>query len=192
MSWARLHGASSSAAARPTSGAQGLTYGAGITGATTGARGLCLTVAELPPGAHSRAHLHRRIESGGYVVEGTVETLWGERLEHAVVAREGEFVYIPPDVPHLVRNPSDGRAGAGARRAHGRRTTSRASSCGPTSTSSFASLGPCPPARDSPVWITSSSPSPTGSARTASMPRCWAPSSSRAAEAGRTGSASSS
>jgi uncharacterized RmlC-like cupin family protein len=87
-------------------GAQGLTYGAGITAATTGAHGLCMTVAELPPGARARAHLHRRIESGGYVVEGTVETLWGERLEHAVVARAGEFVYIPPDVPHLVRNPS--------------------------------------------------------------------------------------
>jgi uncharacterized RmlC-like cupin family protein len=88
-------------------GAQGLTYGSGITGATTGARGLCLTVAELPPGARSRAHLHRRIESAGYVVEGTVETLWGDRLEHSVVATEGEFVYIPPDVPHMVRNPSD-------------------------------------------------------------------------------------
>jgi uncharacterized RmlC-like cupin family protein len=90
-------------------GAQGLTYSTGLTGATTGARNLCLTEAALPPGACSRAHLHRGIESGGYVLEGTVETRWGERLEHSLVAEAGEFVYIPPDVPHVVRNVSSDR-----------------------------------------------------------------------------------
>jgi uncharacterized RmlC-like cupin family protein len=90
-------------------GTQRLTYGTGLTGATAGARGLCLTAAELPPGACSRAHLHRSIETGGYVLEGTLETLWGERLEQSVVAEAGEFVYIPPDVPHVVRNPSGER-----------------------------------------------------------------------------------
>jgi uncharacterized RmlC-like cupin family protein len=90
-------------------GAQGLTYAAGLTGASAGARGLSLTEAELPPGACSRAHLHRGIETGGYVLEGTLETLWGERLEESVVAEAGEFVYIPADVPHVVRNPSGDR-----------------------------------------------------------------------------------
>ena len=90
-------------------GAQGLAYSAGLTGATAGSRGLCLTEAALPPGARSRAHLHRGVESGGYVLEGTVETLWGERLEHSLVAEAGEFVYIPPDVPHVVRNASSDR-----------------------------------------------------------------------------------
>jgi uncharacterized RmlC-like cupin family protein len=87
-------------------GAQGLSYGAGLTGATAGARGLCLTEAVLPPGACSRAHLHRGIETGGYVIEGTLETLWGGRLEHSLIAQAGELVYIPPDMPHIVRNPS--------------------------------------------------------------------------------------
>jgi uncharacterized RmlC-like cupin family protein len=87
-------------------GAQGLTYAAGLTGASAGSSGLSLTEAELPPGACSRAHLHSGIETGGYVIEGTLETLWGERLEESVVAEAGEFVYIPPDVPHVVRNPS--------------------------------------------------------------------------------------
>jgi uncharacterized RmlC-like cupin family protein len=91
-------------------GTQGLTYGTGVTGTTAGAVGICLTEAELPPGARSRAHLHRGIESVGYVLEGTVETLWGERLEHSLVARDGEFVYIPADVPHVVRNPSADRS----------------------------------------------------------------------------------
>ena len=87
-------------------GAQGLGYAAGLTAGTAGTRGFCLTEGELPPGATSRAHLHRGIESGGYVIEGAVEMLWGERLEHTISASAGDFVYIPPDVPHLVRNPT--------------------------------------------------------------------------------------
>jgi uncharacterized RmlC-like cupin family protein len=34
--------------------------------------------------------------------------LWsGERLEHQLVAGPGDFIYIPPGVPHLVMNGSD-------------------------------------------------------------------------------------
>jgi uncharacterized RmlC-like cupin family protein len=87
-------------------GAQGLGYAAGLTGGTAGTRGFSLTEGELPPGASSRPHLHRGIESGGYVIEGAVEMLWGERLEHTLAASAGDFVYIPPDVPHVVRNPT--------------------------------------------------------------------------------------
>ncbi len=90
-------------------GTQGLTYASGLTGGSAGSRGLSMTEAELPPGACSRAHLHRGIETGGYVLEGTLETLWGEQLDESVVAEAGEFVYIPPDVPHVVRNPSRDR-----------------------------------------------------------------------------------
>jgi uncharacterized RmlC-like cupin family protein len=32
---------------------------------------------------------------------------FGERLEQKVVAGPGDFLYIPPGVPHLVRNGSD-------------------------------------------------------------------------------------
>ncbi len=53
-------------------GKQGLTYLAGLTGATAGSAGLCMTVARLPAGARSRAHLHRGVESAGYVVYGSV------------------------------------------------------------------------------------------------------------------------
>jgi uncharacterized RmlC-like cupin family protein len=87
-------------------GAQGITYAAGLTGASAGTRGFCLTEGELPPGAASRTHLHEGIESGGYVLEGTVEMLWGDGLRESLTATAGEFVYIPPGVPHLVRNTS--------------------------------------------------------------------------------------
>lgn len=93
-------------------GAQGLPYALGITAATVGASRLCLTEMRIPPGGRSRAHLHRGIESAGYVIEGNLETLYGERLERSVVAGPGDLVFIPPDVPHLVVNRSEHAARA--------------------------------------------------------------------------------
>jgi uncharacterized RmlC-like cupin family protein len=88
-------------------GAQRLLYAAGVTSATTPTRSVCLTSAELPPGARSTCHLHRGIESAGYVVSGTVGCWWGERLEHSAVLGPGDYAYIPPDVPHAVGNLGD-------------------------------------------------------------------------------------
>jgi uncharacterized RmlC-like cupin family protein len=83
-------------------GAQGMTYFEGLSGS-----GICMVELELPPGGWSRAHLHRGVESAGYVVEGELEMLWGERLEHRDRIRPGELAYIPPDTPHLVLNPTE-------------------------------------------------------------------------------------
>jgi uncharacterized RmlC-like cupin family protein len=88
-------------------GAQGLAYAPGVTSATTGAGALCLTSAELPVGARSACHLHRSIESAGYVVSGRVETWWGEALEGHAVLEAGDFAFIPADVPHVVGNAGD-------------------------------------------------------------------------------------
>jgi uncharacterized RmlC-like cupin family protein len=85
-------------------GAQRLLYAAGITASTSATRGVCLTSAELPPGARSACHLHRGIESAGFVASGTVAMWWGDRLEHHDVLEAGDFAYIPPDVPHVVGN----------------------------------------------------------------------------------------
>src|SRR5437763_13462783 len=88
-------------------GRTGVTYAAGISAATTGASGLCLQLASLPPGARARAHRHDRHESAAYVLEGRMVLWSGERLEHQLVAGQGDFIYIPPGVPHLVTNGSD-------------------------------------------------------------------------------------
>lgn len=87
-------------------GRTGVTYAAGVSSASAGSRGLCLQLASLPPGARSRAHRHKEHESAACVIEGEMELWFGDRLEHNVVARVGDFVYIPEGVPHLVRNPS--------------------------------------------------------------------------------------
>jgi uncharacterized RmlC-like cupin family protein len=88
-------------------GAQRLLYAPGVTAETTATRGVCLTSAELPPGARSACHLHRGIESAGYVVSGAVGCWWGGRLEHSAVLGPGDYAYIPPDVPHAVGNVGD-------------------------------------------------------------------------------------
>ena len=87
-------------------GRQNLTYLAGLTGATVGSRALCMTVATLPPGARAKAHLHRGIETAVFVIDGEAATYFGERLQDVAIARAGEYVYIPADMPHLVVNAS--------------------------------------------------------------------------------------
>jgi len=82
-------------------GAQGMTYLEGLSGTA-----ISMVELELPPGARSRAHLHRGIESAGYVIEGELEMRWGRQLERRERIGPGELAYIPADVPHLVLNPT--------------------------------------------------------------------------------------
>jgi len=87
-------------------GRQGFTYLAGLTGATAGSRAICMTMVELPDGARAKTHLHRGIETAVYVIEGETEMYFGERLGELLLARAGEYIYIPADMPHLVLNRS--------------------------------------------------------------------------------------
>jgi uncharacterized RmlC-like cupin family protein len=87
-------------------GTTGVTYAAGVSASTAGARGLCLELATLPPGARGRAHFHADHESAAYVLQGELVLWFGERLEEKLVARAGDFLYIPGGVPHLPANAS--------------------------------------------------------------------------------------
>ena len=85
---------------------QRLPYFVGISGATAGASGLSMHLVVIPPGARSEPHLHVGHETGIYVLEGEVLTRWGAALEHEVVSRAGEFLFVPPGVPHEAINLS--------------------------------------------------------------------------------------
>lgn len=87
-------------------GRQGFTYLAGLTGATAGSRAICMTMVVLPDGARAKTHLHRGIETAVYVIAGEAEMYFGERLGELLLARAGEYIYIPADMPHLVFNRS--------------------------------------------------------------------------------------
>ena len=88
-------------------GKQGLTYAAGISAQTAGATGICMHVAEFPPGARAKAHLHEAHETAIYMLEGEVTMLHGPRLEQTMTVRAGDMVYIPAGVPHLPMNRTD-------------------------------------------------------------------------------------
>ena len=85
---------------------QRLPYFVGISGETVGARGLSMHIVVIPPGAKADPHSHRGYETGIYVLEGRVETRYGARLESSVVSEAGDFLFIPPGIPHEAINLS--------------------------------------------------------------------------------------
>jgi quercetin dioxygenase-like cupin family protein len=55
------------------------------------------------PGFNTGEHVHRRIEEIFYVVEGEFHVRAGDQM---VRANPGDFILIPPGVPHGYANPS--------------------------------------------------------------------------------------
>jgi uncharacterized RmlC-like cupin family protein len=86
---------------------QGTVYEPGINDRTVGARALFLGIVTLPPGERTRAHVHDLHESAFYVLRGSEIELWsGEHLEHKALAHPGDYLFIPPNVPHVAVNRS--------------------------------------------------------------------------------------
>ncbi|HEX4235805.1 MAG TPA: cupin domain-containing protein [Caldimonas sp.] len=85
---------------------QRLPYFVGISGATVGAQGLSMHIVVIPPGARAEPHSHRGHETAIYVLEGRVETRYGEGLRSSVISETGDFLFIPPGVPHEAINLS--------------------------------------------------------------------------------------
>jgi uncharacterized RmlC-like cupin family protein len=86
---------------------QRLPYFVGISGATVGAQGLSMHLVVIPPGARADPHLHVGYETGIYVLEGKVLTRWGASLENEVISQAGDFLFVPPGVPHEAINLSE-------------------------------------------------------------------------------------
>ena len=85
---------------------QRLPYFIGISGDTVGANGLSMHIVVIPPGARAQPHVHVGYETGIYVLEGRVLTRWGASLENEVVSEAGDFLFVPPGVPHEAINLS--------------------------------------------------------------------------------------
>lgn len=78
----------------------------GISEATVGAKGLSMNLVIIPPGASAEPHSHKDYESAVYVLKGRVETRYGPGLKQSVITQAGDFLFIPPDVPHQPTNLS--------------------------------------------------------------------------------------
>jgi uncharacterized RmlC-like cupin family protein len=77
--------------------------------ARTGASKLWAGTVTVEPKAKTGAHHHGDLESVIYVVKGLARMRWGERLEFVAEAAPGDFIYVPPYVPHQEINASDDR-----------------------------------------------------------------------------------
>ena len=84
----------------------GMNRAAAITTATTGAEKLWAGTVVIHPKAKTGAHHHGPVESVIYVVSGRARMRWGERLEFVAEAGPGDFIYVPPYVPHQEINAS--------------------------------------------------------------------------------------
>jgi len=85
---------------------QNLPYYVGISKENAGAKGLSMNLVVIPPGASPKAHYHKDFETAIYLLKGRVETRFGENLKESIINEEGDFVYIPPGVPHKPVNLS--------------------------------------------------------------------------------------
>ena len=84
----------------------GMTRAAAINRATAGAEKLWAGTVEILPDAKTGAHHHGALESVIYVVSGRARMRWGDRLEFVAEAGPGDFIYVPPYVPHQEINAS--------------------------------------------------------------------------------------
>ena len=84
----------------------GMNRAAAITHARTGANKLWAGTVTVLANARTGAHHHGELESVIYVVSGRARMRWGERLEYVADAGPGDFIYVPPFVPHQEINAS--------------------------------------------------------------------------------------
>jgi len=86
---------------------QQIGYTVGVSAEVCGSTGLSLSYIVVPPGGVADAHLHDGYETAIYQLSGRVETRYGDDLAESVVTGAGDFLFIPPGVPHQPRNLSD-------------------------------------------------------------------------------------
>jgi uncharacterized RmlC-like cupin family protein len=84
----------------------GMNRAAAITHARTGAEKLWAGTVVIHPKAKTGAHHHGPVESVIYVVKGKARMRWGDQLQFVAEAGPGDFIYVPPYVPHQEINAS--------------------------------------------------------------------------------------
>ena len=84
----------------------GMNRAAAVTHDRAGSEKLWAGTVTIHPGAQTGAHHHGELESVIYVLRGKARMRWGERLEFVAEAGPGDFIYVPPFVPHQEINAS--------------------------------------------------------------------------------------
>ncbi len=84
----------------------GMRRAAAISQAMVGAQKLWAGSVVIDPDARTGPHHHGPLESVIYVVSGRARMRWGEALEYTAEAGPGDFIFVPPFVPHQELNAS--------------------------------------------------------------------------------------
>lgn len=84
----------------------GMNRAAAIDFARVGAQKIWAGTVHIHAGAKTGAHHHGALESVIYIVRGRARMRWGEHLEFTAEAGPGDFIYVPPYVPHQEINAS--------------------------------------------------------------------------------------
>jgi uncharacterized RmlC-like cupin family protein len=84
----------------------GMDRAAAINFARVGAQKIWAGTVKIHPNAKTGAHHHGHLESVIYVLKGRARMRWGEQLEYVAEAGPGDFIFVPPYVPHQEINAS--------------------------------------------------------------------------------------
>jgi uncharacterized RmlC-like cupin family protein len=84
----------------------GMSRAAAINFARVGAQKIWAGTVTIHANAKTGAHHHGSLESVIYVVRGRARMRWGDRLQFTAEAGPGDFIFIPPYVPHQEINAS--------------------------------------------------------------------------------------
>jgi uncharacterized RmlC-like cupin family protein len=85
---------------------KGMSRAAAINFARVGAEKIWAGTVHIHPNAKTGAHHHGPVESVIYIVKGRARMRWGESLEFTAEAGPGDFIWVPPFVPHQEINAS--------------------------------------------------------------------------------------
>jgi len=101
----RLHHVPADACSGGTAQTPGMSRFAAISGDSVGSRAIWMGRTHVAPGASSGPHHHGHSETGIYVVSGTPTFVFLEDGREARIRTgPGDFVYVPPHVPHVESN----------------------------------------------------------------------------------------
>jgi uncharacterized RmlC-like cupin family protein len=84
----------------------GMERAAAINFARVGAQKIWAGTVTIHANAKTGAHHHGALESVIYVVKGRARMRWGNNLEFTAEAGPGDFIFVPPYVPHQEINAS--------------------------------------------------------------------------------------
>jgi uncharacterized RmlC-like cupin family protein len=91
----------------PFSGRQGLDYFEGISAESAGSTGIWMHLLEMAPGVSALPHLDENHETAILMLDGRARMRYGDGLAEELEVQAGDFLYIPPGMPHQPFNAGD-------------------------------------------------------------------------------------